>query len=179
MTTNTTSTASQAPAVSIDTPEFRELAYAFKNSSLGFDFNETIVKLIALINAWGAAQREEGREEGLSQAMQLCDAIGQDHRDAYKGRGKYAPNNPRRADTHADGCSDGAWECEGAIRELLSGERAAPRPPESDSKPNTDCSGDPTSCPDNEGYGCACDPMNKSARAQSHSQATDTSGLPG
>lgn len=33
-------------------------------------------------------------------------------------------------------------------------------------KPNTDCSGDPKSCPDNEGYGCACDPMNKAASAK-------------
>lgn len=36
-------------------------------------------------------------------------------------------------------------------------------------KPNTDCSGDPKSCPDNEGYGCACDPMNKAASANTAS----------
>lgn len=29
--------------------------------------------------------------------------------------------------------------------------------------PNADCSGDPTCCPDNEGYGCACDPLNTAA----------------
>lgn len=33
-------------------------------------------------------------------------------------------------------------------------------------KPNADCSGDPKSCADNEGYGCACDPMNKAASAK-------------
>lgn len=31
-------------------------------------------------------------------------------------------------------------------------------------KPNADCSGEPANCPDNEGYGCACDPMNKAAK---------------
>lgn len=37
------------------------------------------------------------------------------------------------------------------------------RPSPSLAKPNADCSGEPANCPDNEGYGCACDPMNKSA----------------
>jgi hypothetical protein len=30
--------------------------------------------------------------------------------------------------------------------------------PEAAPKPNADCSGDPSCCPDNEGYGCACSP---------------------
>ena len=30
-------------------------------------------------------------------------------------------------------------------------------------KPNADCNGEPANCPDNEGHGCACDPMNKAS----------------
>lgn len=35
-------------------------------------------------------------------------------------------------------------------------------------KPNADCSGEPANCPDNEGLGCACDPMNKTAKETSN-----------
>lgn len=90
----------------------------------------------------------DARDAALEQAAAICDGISQDHRDQYKGRGKYEPTNPRRADPHADGCSDGANECSDAIRALKS-------------KPNADCSSEPANCPDNEGYGYACDPMNK------------------
>jgi hypothetical protein len=39
-------------------------------------------------------------------------------------------------------------------------DEAAPQAtqPEAAPKPNADCSGDPSCCPDNEGYGCACSP---------------------
>lgn len=33
-------------------------------------------------------------------------------------------------------------------------------------KPNADCSGEPANCPDNEGYGCTCDPMNEAGSAK-------------
>lgn len=56
-------------------------------------------------------------------------------------------------------------------------------------KPNADCSGEPANCPDNEGYGCACDPMNKATRSatadcthdcnQGRACTCTCSGLPG
>lgn len=68
----------------------------------------------------------EVRDEALQEAADVCAAIYQDHRDQYKGRGKWATqDNPRRADTHADGCSDGASQCEDAILELKSQPAAA------------------------------------------------------
>ena len=44
------------------------------------------------------------------------------------------------------------------------GENIIPSP--SPIKPNADCSGEPTNYPDNEGYGCACDPMNEAGKDQ-------------
>lgn len=58
-------------------------------------------------------------EQALEAAADVCGAIYQKHRDQYKGRGEFAPDNPRRADPHADGCADGASECEDAIRALI------------------------------------------------------------
>lgn len=71
----------------------------------------------------------EIRAKALEEAAQACDVIYQDHRDQYKGRGKYAPNNPRRADPHCDGCADGPGECASAIRELATKEAAAAEAP--------------------------------------------------
>lgn len=61
----------------------------------------------------------QARAEALREAAKICDDIGQDYRDQYKGRGQYEPNNPHRADPYADGAADGAWNCEGAITALL------------------------------------------------------------
>lgn len=33
-------------------------------------------------------------------------------------------------------------------------------------RPNADCSADPANCPNNEGHGCACDPLNTSGRCE-------------
>jgi hypothetical protein len=60
----------------------------------------------------------QGRAAGIEEAAKVCENIAQDHWDQYKGRGKHAPNNPRRADPHADGCSDGANQCADDIRVL-------------------------------------------------------------
>ena len=60
----------------------------------------------------------QGRAAGLEEAAKKCDEIHMDYRDQYKGRGKYHPANPRRADIHCDGMSDGACECAEAIRSL-------------------------------------------------------------
>lgn len=64
------------------------------------------------------------RDSALEEAAQACDVIDKDCFDQYKGRGKYAPNNPNRADTHYDGMSNGAAMCAEAIREL----KQAPQP---------------------------------------------------
>lgn len=61
---------------------------------------------------------QQGRAAAVEEAIRACEAIAQDHRDQYKGRGKYAADNPRRADPHADGCFDGASECADAIRAI-------------------------------------------------------------
>lgn len=63
---------------------------------------------------------QQGRAAAVEEAIRACEAIAQDHRDQYKGRGKYAADNPRRADPHADGCFDGASECADAIRAISS-----------------------------------------------------------
>lgn len=77
------------------------------------DFHE-VVK-----GAEDAAHRQ-GRAAAVEEAIMACESIAQDHRDQYKGRGKYAADNPRRADPHADGCFDGASECADAIRAISS-----------------------------------------------------------
>ena len=68
-----------------------------------------------------AQMREYGkqcREAALEEAAKACDAIGIDQRALYKGRAPYFGTEPGRADPHVDGKSDGAWECEEAIRKL-------------------------------------------------------------
>lgn len=60
-----------------------------------------------------------GNRIGLKQAAAVCKAIQTDFRDQYKGRGKYAPNNPARANPHMDGQSDGALSCVDAIESLI------------------------------------------------------------
>ena len=57
-------------------------------------------------------------EAALEQAAKACDAIGIDQRSLYKGRAPYNGTEPGRADPHVDGKSDGAWECEEAIRKM-------------------------------------------------------------
>lgn len=64
------------------------------------------------------------RDEALTRAADLCGAISEDYRDQYKGRGKYAADNLARADTHYDGMSSGASDCEDAIRAMISQEGA-------------------------------------------------------
>ncbi|MDQ1921291.1 hypothetical protein [Massilia pseudoviolaceinigra] len=58
------------------------------------------------------------RKAALEEAAVLCGEIHSDYRDKYKGRGRHAPNNPGRANPYYDGMSDGASECEDAIRSL-------------------------------------------------------------
>lgn len=60
----------------------------------------------------------EVRAQALEEAAKACDEIESDRFDAYKGRGKHAPNNPDRADPYMNGKSDGAGECAAAIRSL-------------------------------------------------------------
>lgn len=60
----------------------------------------------------------EVRADALEEAAKACDEIESDRFDAYKGRGKHAPNNPDRADPYMNGKSDGAGECAAAIRSL-------------------------------------------------------------
>lgn len=64
---------------------------------------------------------EAGRTASLDEAVKACETIHSDRRDAYKGRGKYAPNNPDRASTHCDGESDGALSCTEAIEVIKNG----------------------------------------------------------
>lgn len=64
------------------------------------------------------AQHAESRDAVLEEAARVCDEIEADLFDAYKGRGKYEPFNPRRADVTVDGQSDGAGQCGTAIRKL-------------------------------------------------------------
>lgn len=77
------------------------------------------IPLVALPDARTYGQ--QCSDAALERAAVICEEIAQDHWDQYKGRGKHAPNNPRRADTHADGCSDGANQCADAIRALKGG----------------------------------------------------------
>ena len=67
-----------------------------------------------LVQAYG----QQCREAALEEAIKACDAIGTDQRALYKGRAPYKGTEPGRADPHVDGKSDGAWECEEAIRKL-------------------------------------------------------------
>lgn len=61
----------------------------------------------------------EIRNQTIDECAVVCAEIYQNHRDQYKGRGKWANQpNPRRADPHADGAADGASECEDAILAL-------------------------------------------------------------
>ncbi len=68
-----------------------------------------------------APEQTSVRAQALGECADLCAAICQDYRDQYKGQGKYATGpNPRHYDTHCDGLSDGASDCEDAIRALIS-----------------------------------------------------------
>lgn len=59
------------------------------------------------------------RNQAVDDCAKVCAEIYENHRDQYKGRGKWANQpNPRRADPHADGAADGASECEDAILAL-------------------------------------------------------------
>lgn len=62
----------------------------------------------------------EYRDSILEEAALACDVIASDRYDQYKGRGKYEPHNPQRADTYTNGESDGASECANQIRALQS-----------------------------------------------------------
>lgn len=68
----------------------------------------------------GAAAAPVDRNAVLEEAAQVCDEIETDRFDAYKGRGKYEPFNPDRADAYVNGESDGAGQCAQAIRKLKS-----------------------------------------------------------
>lgn len=87
----------------------REAGFHVEDDDYGNPMLETasgdLIKFAQLV---AAHEREE--------AAKICEAIAQDHRDQYKGRGQYPADNPRRADPHADGCFDGAGECADAIR---------------------------------------------------------------
>lgn len=84
------------------------------------EFGKALLGASAL-HAEPAGQRDAIRAAALEEAADVCGAIMSDHWAQYKGHGKWAgQDNPRRADPHADGASDGASECEDAIRALAS-----------------------------------------------------------
>lgn len=53
----------------------------------------------------------EATRRASARAVRICEEVEADARDQYKGRGKYAPDNPYRADTYMDGVSSGAGQC--------------------------------------------------------------------
>jgi hypothetical protein len=74
---------------------------------------------------------QEATRRASARAAEICDEVYRDARDQYKGRGKYAPDNPYRADTYMDGFSDGAARC----AELLAA--AAPEEKEAGTTPSS------------------------------------------
>jgi hypothetical protein len=77
--------------------------------------------LLAEVAPAGAQNAEAIRNQALEEAAKLCDEICSDYWDQYKGRGKHAPNNPNRANSHTEGVGDGADMCSDAIRALQTG----------------------------------------------------------
>ena len=63
-------------------------------------------------------QLKQALRDALEQAANACDALGQKYRDLYKGRTEIV-DRERLYDPYTGGMSDGAWECEDAIRKLI------------------------------------------------------------
>lgn len=105
-------------AQSIDTPEFIELLSKVWNGAHPRRGLRSVAGLIAHIDQHVASHVRAARDAALGEAVEACEKIESDRRDAYKGRGAYAPNNPDRADSRVDGESDGAGACADAIRAL-------------------------------------------------------------
>ena len=56
--------------------------------------------------------------EALERAAKACDDLGSKYRNLYKGRTDPVDRD-RCYNPHTDGLSDGAWECEAAIRAMI------------------------------------------------------------
>lgn len=104
--------------------EMRTFDIVLKNGVTLYNQHYNVIDWTA-VRDWRYAQAapaqpsaDQVRDAALAECEGICADIYRKHRDQYKGRGGYAPDNPRRADPHCDGCADGAAECEEAISKL-------------------------------------------------------------
>lgn len=92
---------------------------------MGFDMTRMY---IAVPEPWSQYKDEKtgyawagwlaGRESMRDEAAELCEKISDDKWRLYKGHKPYTGKEPGRASQHVEGISDGAIECESAIRKI-------------------------------------------------------------
>lgn len=84
---------------------------------LDLGFMYTVREAKAYGRAYGLACYQAGRAAGLEEAAKTCASIAAEHRNIYKGRVEPIDRD-RMYNPHTDGVSDGAAQCEDAIRTM-------------------------------------------------------------
>ena len=131
-----------APVASIDTPDLQRLL-AQLNCAAGADTVDGVKrKIIAHIDAWGKQQRHEQHKVDAELISTLQAAQMEMRERAEKAEAALS-------------------ECRAALEVANAWRLELESPP---AKPQG-CTGTPSCCPDNEGYGCACTPVRTTSDA--------------